>query len=113
MEVNGLFRARTTVRKVRECFECLVEVGGRLSIGRARNRLPSGLTEIEDGLRPCLAAERVMSQTFGVLRKPRGIATLDGLDRPGVERATAVLQEASVGHFVGEGVLEGVGRIRE
>ena len=49
-----------------------------------------------------------MSQTFGVLREPLGIATLDGLDGPGVKPASTILQEASVGHLVGQRVLERV-----
>jgi hypothetical protein len=54
-----------------------------------------------------------MRQALGVLRQPLRVETLDGRDRPGVERAAANLEEASVGHLVGERVLEGVLDVRE
>ena len=49
-----------------------------------------------------------MGQALDVLREPLGVEALDGLDGPGVERAPAVLEEAPVGHLVGQRVLEGV-----
>src|SRR5262245_45084488 len=42
-----------------------------------------------------------------------GVEPLEGLDGPGVEPASAVLQQASVGHLVRQRVLEGVLGVRE
>jgi len=64
--------------------------------------------EIGNGLLPRLAPERVVGQPLDVLPEPLGVAALDGLDRPGVESAPAVLKEASLGQLVSQRVLEGV-----
>ena len=108
VEIDGLLRPLATLRKMLERVERLLEAGDRLPVGRARHRLLSGLTEIADGLLPHLAPERVVGQALDVLREPLGVEALDGLDDPGVERAPALLEEAAVGHLVGQGVLEGV-----
>ena len=85
----------------------------RLPVGRARHRLRAGLAEIGDGLLPHLAPERVVGQALDVLGEPVGVEALDGLDDPGVERAPALLEQAAVGHLVGERVLEGVLEVGE
>ena len=54
-----------------------------------------------------------MRQTFDVLVETVAVERLDRPDNPGVEGAPTLLQEAAVGHLVGERVLERVGRIRE
>jgi hypothetical protein len=91
-----------------EGVERLLDSGGRFPKGGALHRLRPGLTEIGDGLLPHLTPERVVGQALNVLPEPLGVASLDGLDRPAVERAPAVLEKAAVGHLVGERVLEGV-----
>src|SRR4029450_1170931 len=58
------------------------------------------------GLVPYLTPDRVVGQALHVLREPLGVASLDGLHRPGVQSTSAILQKASVGHLVGERVLE-------
>ena len=45
--------------------------------------------------------------------EPIGIEALDGRHDLAVEAAAPVLQQAPVGHLVGEGVLEGVFEVRE
>ena len=74
VEVDGLLRPLATLREMLERVERLLEAGGRLPVGRARHRLPSGLTEIADGLLPHLAPERVVGQALDVLREPLGVA---------------------------------------
>jgi hypothetical protein len=61
------------------------------------------LTEIVDGFLPHLTSKRVVGEAFGVFGEPLGMETLDALDRPGVERAPAILEETSVRHRVGVG----------
>jgi hypothetical protein len=113
VEVDRLLPPLRLRREVLERLERLLEAGRRLPVGRALRRLPTGLTEIEHGLLPRLAPERVVCETLDVLGEPLGVEALDGLHGPGVERAAPLLEEASVGHLVGQRVLEDVGRIRE
>ena len=54
-----------------------------------------------------------MGQALNVLRESPGVASLDGLDGPGVESTSALLQEAPIGHLVSQRVLEGVLNVRE
>ena len=81
--------------------------------GRARERLGAGLAEIGHGLVPHLAPEGVVGQPLDLLGEPVGVESLDRLDDPRVEAAPALLEQAAVGHLVGQGVLEGVLELRE
>ena len=54
-----------------------------------------------------------MGEPLDVLGQALGVERLDGVDDPGVERAPAILEQAPVGHLVGERMLEGVLEIRE
>jgi hypothetical protein len=64
--------------------------------------------EIGNGLCPHLTPERVVGQALNVLGESLRVASLDGLDRPGVESTSALLQEASIRHLVSQRVLERV-----
>ena len=55
----------------------------------------------------------MVGQPFDLLGQPVGIERLDGLDDAGVQRPPPLLQQAAVGHLVGEGVLEGVFELGE
>jgi hypothetical protein len=91
----------------------LLETGRRLSVGRACEGLGAGLTEVGNRLLPQLAPDGVVGQPLDLFGWALGVKRLDGVDDPGVERAPAVLEHASVGDLGGEHVLEGVLEIRE
>ena len=74
----------------------------------ARRRLGPGLPEIGQRARVEPAAERVMGETLHLLHEPPRIQALDGVHDARVQRPTRVLEQGPVGHFLGEGVLEGV-----
>ena len=50
----------------------------------------------------------MVRQAFDLLGHPLPDEALQGLDNPGVQAAPPLLQEAFVGHLMGQGVLEGV-----
>jgi hypothetical protein len=54
-----------------------------------------------------------VGQPFHLFNQPVGREPFDGLDDACVQRPPPLLEEAVVGHFVGEGVLEGIGMLRE
>ena len=47
-----------------------------------------------------------MRQAFDLLR--HAVSGFKGLDNTGMQRLPPLLQQAAVGHFVGQGMLEGV-----
>ena len=95
VQVDGLLCSRATFRDVPKRRQRLLEARGRLRRSRALHRLQPGLMEIEDGLLPHLASERVVRQALDVLCEPLGVALLDGPDGPGVEGVPAILKEGS------------------
>ena len=54
-----------------------------------------------------------MGQPLNLLGPPVGRQRLEGLHDAGVQDAPPLLQQAAVGHFVGEGVLESVFELGE
>jgi hypothetical protein len=67
----------------------------------------------DDRFLPHLAPERVVGQSLDMFGQTVRIELFDSLDDPGVEGTPALLQEAAVGHLMGERVLEGVLQVRE
>ena len=86
----------------------------RFPVGRARD----GLARRPDASRQPLcptpfAMPGVMGQPFDLFEQAVGIESLDGVHDAGMEGALPFLQEAAVGHLMGERVLERVRRARE
>ena len=93
---------------MREGAERLLEVPHGLAVGRPRHGLLPRLPAVGQGLVPHLAPQGMVGQPFDLLGQPVAGERLEGLDDAGMERAPPLLQQAAVGHLVGEGVLEGV-----
>jgi hypothetical protein len=55
----------------------------------------------------------MVRQSFDLLGQPVSIAPFDGLDNLGMQPPPPLLEEAAVGHLVGEGMFESVLRLRE
>ena len=60
------------------------------------------------GLRPDFAAECVIGEALDLLRDTVGVARLDGLDDPRMQRTPAFMEHAAIRDLVGETVPEGV-----
>src|SRR5262249_47982829 len=99
--------------EVLEDIECLFEVGGSLPVGRAPDGFGAGLTEVADGVLPQFALDGVVREPLDVLGEVLRIERLDPLPEATGERWWAGGREVSVGPLVGEGVLEGVARVRD
>ena len=54
----------------------------------------------------------MVGQAFDLLG-PRSGERLEGLDDAGMQRPPPLQEETAIGHLVGEGMLEGVGRLGE
>src|SRR5260370_28227124 len=104
--VAGLLQRGWALWQRLENSERLLEPGAGLVQRRPRGCFESGLPEI--GHRPLseLALERVVREPLGLLTQTIGIAALDRLDDPRVERAAAVVEQAAVRDLVGQRVLE-------
>ena len=74
--------------------EGLLEIRHRLPVGRPREGLAGGLTEVAHRLRPDLAPERMMGEPLDLLDRAVGVQRLDRLHDLGVQVATSVLQQA-------------------
>ena len=94
--------------QVREGLERLLEERHRLTERGAVIGLGAGLPAVGHGLVPHLAPQGMVGQAFDLLGHPLGRERLEGLDNAGVEHPPPLLQEAAVGHLVGQGMLEGV-----
>ena len=79
----------------------------------AGGRLSTRLARISHSVLPCLTPERVVGQPLDVLGQAIAMERLDGLHDPRVERPPALVEQAAVGHLVGERVLERVLEVGE
>src|SRR5260370_8352154 len=73
-----------------EGHECLLETGDRLAVGRSREGLGAGLTEVAHRLLPDLASECVVRERLEVLDQAVGIELLDRVDDPGVQEPSSI-----------------------
>ena len=112
-QIDGLLDGVTTVREMLQRTQRLLEARHRLAVGRARHRLGPGLPAVAQGLVPHLAPQGMVGQPFDLLAQPVGIERLQCLHDLGMQGAPPLLQQAAVGHLAGEGMLEGVGMLRE
>ena len=101
-------RVSRCLRQMREGTERLLEVPHGLAVGRPRHGLLPRLPAVRQGLVPHLAPQGMVGQAFDLLGQPVAGERLEGLDDAGVQRPPPLLEQAAVGHLVGEGVLEGV-----
>ena len=102
-----------TLRQVPEGSQCMLERGDGLAMSRVHRSLAPGPIEVTDCLVPHLAPERVMSDTLDVLFEPRGCELFHRVNDSRVEITPSLADQASVGDFVGQRVLEGVLELRE
>ena len=93
---------------MREGTERLLEIPHGLAVGRPCHGLLPRLPAVRQGLVPHLAPQGMVRQAFDLLGHPVPGEGLQGLDNARVQRPPSLLQEASVCHLVGQGVLEGV-----
>jgi hypothetical protein len=99
--------------QVREGIERLLEVRDSFVRGRATTRPGTRLLEIRRCLVPDLGPQAMVSEPLDVLGEPVAMQHLDGVHQAGVECPTPLLQQAAVGHFVGQRVLERVLQLRK
>ena len=85
----------------------------RLGIGRALHRLLPGAVQVVDRLGGVAAATVMMRQRVVVLRQALGKEPFDGLRGAFMQHPAPLQQHGVVGHFLRQGVLEGVRRLRE
>jgi hypothetical protein len=65
------------------------------------------------GLFPDFSSHRVIRQPLRVLDETARIVALHDYNESRMELATAILEDAAIGDFVGEGVLKGVLEVGE
>ena len=107
-EIDRLLARVVRLRQMREGAERLLERPHGLSVGRPRHGLLPRLSAVRQGLVPHLAPQGMVRQAFNLFGHPLGSERLQGLHNLGMQRPPPLLQEATVGHLVGQGMLEGV-----
>ena len=112
-DIDGLLQRLASLGEMGQRRQRLLEVRERLPVGRAGEGLGPGLPEVGHRLLPRFAPQRVVGQPFDVLGQPVGIEPLDGLHDLAMEGAPPVLEQTAIGHVVGQGMLEGVLKVRE
>ena len=112
-EVDGQLGRLPGLGEMAEGPERLLQVGDGLAVGRPRHGPEPRLAEIGDRLLPQLPAQGVVGQPLDLLGEALGREPLDGLDDAGVQGAPPLLEQALVGHLVGERVLERVLEVGE
>ena len=105
-EVDGLLTRVAPLWQMRQGAEGLLEVLYGLAVGRPRHGLLPRLPAVRQGLVPHLASQGMVRQAFDLLC--HAVSGVKGLDNTGMQRLAPLLQQAAVGHFVGQGMLEGV-----
>ena len=101
-------RVSRCLRQMREGTERLLEGPHGLAVGRPRHGLLPGLSAVRQGLVPHFPPQGMVGQPFHLLGHPLPGQGFEDLDDPRVQGAPPLLEETAVGHFVGEGVLEGI-----
>ena len=91
---------------MREGTERLLEGPHRLAVGRARQGLLPRLPAVRQGLVPHLPPQGMVRQPFDLLGHPLPSERLKSLDNTRVQYPPPLLEQTTVGHLVGQGVLE-------
>ena len=107
-EVNAERRVLGGVGQSRQGLDRLLEEGHRRAVCRPGPGVSSRPPEVGHGLLPHFASHRVMGEPLRLLAQATGGVMLHGFDDSGMELPTAIVEEASVGDLVGQGVLERV-----
>ena len=107
-EIDGLLARVACLRQMREGAERLLEVPHGLAVGRPRQGLLPCLPAVCQGLVPHLAPQGMVRQAFDLLGHPVPDERFEGLDDAGMQHPPPLLEQAAVGHLMGQGVLEGV-----
>jgi hypothetical protein len=94
--------------EVRERVEGLFVARRRLAVGSARLTSLPHLPAVAHRLLPHRPPNGVVGEPLGVLGKAISVKGFDRLDKPRVKLAPPLLQQAAVGHLVGQRMLEGV-----
>ena len=112
-KVDRQLHHRAILQSRSERGQSLLEVSDRLSIGTPGRRLGTRLAEVGHRLVSQLRPQRVVGQPLDVLVQPIAVEPLDRVHDPGVQSASALLEQAAVRHLVGQRMLERVLQIRE
>jgi hypothetical protein len=96
----------TSPRRLRQSRQHLLKIHHCLAVRRAGSRPGPSLSAVEKGLVPHRASHGMVSETIYLLSPPLGRELLEDFDNTCVQHPPPLLEQATVGHFVGQGVLE-------
>jgi len=108
VQIDGLLACVTRLRQMRQGTERLLDISHSLTIGRPCYSLLPRLSAVHQGLVPHLAPQSMVGQPFDLLGHLVRSKCLQGCNNTGMQYPPPFLQEAAIGHLVGQGVLEGV-----
>src|SRR5262249_50070353 len=99
------------LREMLQRDQRLLEAPHRFAVSRAHGCFAASLLAVHQGLLPQLSAKGVVRELLDLGSQAVGIERLDGLYDTCMERAPSFLEQAPIGHFLRERVLEGVGEL--
>src|SRR5262249_13070806 len=111
--VYGLLESVRGLGQALQGLQGVVQELSSRHVGGPSDRLPSRLPQISHCSIPGFRANRMSGEQLDIARGRGSRATLQGFEDASVQPAPALLQEARVGHLVGQGVLERVLVLRE
>src|SRR5215470_16618645 len=105
-QIDGLLLRLARFREVVERAQSLLIGSPRLPVSRTPERPHTGLSGVFDRCLPQLTVERVVGEPLDLLGESIPMEAFNGLNGARVERAPMLLQQSTVGHFVGQGMFE-------
>src|SRR6266568_2773277 len=98
---------------MREGADRLLEVPHGLAVSRPRHGLLPNLPAVRQGLLPHLSPQGMGGQAFDLLSYPVPSEPFQDLNDASMQRSPPLLEEATVGYLVRQGMLKGVFQLGE
>src|SRR4029450_4676581 len=107
-EIDRLLACMALLWQMREGTQRLLEGPHGLAVGRPRQGLLARLPTARQGLVPHLPPQGMVGHPFDLLDHPVPGERLKSLNNTGMECTPPLVQQATVVHLLGDGMLEGV-----
>ena len=75
--------------------QSLLKIAERLLVGGVPHRFTGGLMQVGHSLLPRFAPQRVVGEPVDLLGQPARVASLDGLQDPGVQAASPLVEQTT------------------
>jgi hypothetical protein len=112
-QIDGLLTQRALFRQMLKGRQSLFVTAHGCARRRALHGLCPSLPAVHQGLVPQLSTDGMVGEAFDLIHQAVTSERFQGLDDARMQRPPPLLEQTAVRHLVGQGVLEGVGVLRE